>query len=85
MSPGSIAAESGVWESAVTYDGFTWSFAADFDGDDDVMLPGCRHLDAVAAESGVSLRSKGDFTFDVAAGDRPGGVHPRGSPAGEFQ
>ena len=77
--PGSIAVEYGVWESHVTYDGFSWSFAADFDGDgdDDVMLPGGRHFKAVAAESGVILLNNGDFTFEVAAGDRPRGVHPR--------
>ena len=79
VSPGSIAAEYGVWESDVTYDGFSWSFAADFDGDgdDDVMLPGGRHFEAVAAESGVILLNNGDFAFEVAAGDRPRGVHPR--------
>ena len=78
-SPGSIAVEYGVWESDVTYDGFRWSFAADFDGDgdDDVMLPGGRHFEAVAAGSGVILLNNGDFTFEVAAGDRPRGVHPR--------
>ena len=78
-SPGSIDVEYGVWESDVAYDGFSWSFAADFDGDgdDDVMLPGGRHFEAVAAESGVILLDNGDFTFEVAAGDRPRGVHPR--------
>ena len=77
--PGSIAVEYGVWETNISYDGFTWSFAADFDGDgdDDVMLPGGRHFEAVAAESGVILLNNGDFTFEVAAGDRPRGVHPR--------
>ena len=79
VSPGSIAVEYGVWESNVSYDGFTWSFAADFDGDgdDDVMLPGGRHFEAVAAESGLILLNNGDYTFEVAPGDRPRGVHPR--------
>lgn len=79
VSPGSVAVEYGVWESNVSYDGFTWIFAADFDGDgdDDVMLPGGRHFEAVAAESGLILLNNGDFTFEVAPGDRPRGVHPR--------
>ena len=86
VSPGSIAVEYGVWESDVAYDGFTFRFAADFDGDgdDDVMLPGGRHFETMTPESGIILLNNGDFTFAVAAGDRPRGVHPRAVVMADF-
>ena len=86
VSPGSIAVEWNVWEGDVAYDGFRGfrlgyqtPFAADFDGDgdDDVLLAGGRPGVSVAPEPGVILLNNGDFTFEVAAGDRPRGVHPR--------
>ena len=81
-SPGSVAVEWGVWEADAVYDSIGTPFAADFDGDgdDDVLLAPA----AAAAGSnpsrtraGVILLNRGDFTFEVAAGDRPRGVHPR--------
>ena len=81
-SPGSIAVEWGVWEANVVYDSIGTPFAADFDGDgdDDVLLaPAAAPAgsDPSQARAGVILLNRGDFTFEVAAGDRPRGVHPR--------
>ena len=52
-------------------DVFLLPFAADFDGDgdDDVMLaPSDNTLEPA---TGVILINNGDFTFEIAAGDRP--------------
>ena len=81
-SPGSIAVEWGVWEANVVYDSIGISFAADFDGDgdDDVLLaPAAASAGSNPsnARAGVILLNRGDFTFEVAPGDRPRGVHPR--------
>ena len=81
-SPGSIAVEWGVWEANVVYDSIGTPFAADFDvdGDDDVLLaPAAAPAgsDPSQGRAGVILLNRGDFTFEVAAGDRPRGVHPR--------
>ena len=80
-SPGSIAVEWGVWEANVVYDSIGTPFAADFDGDgdDDVLLAPAgapAGSDPAHERDGVILLNKGDFTFEVAAGDRPRGVHP---------
>ena len=84
VSPGSIAVEWNVWEGDAAYDGFRGfrtgfgiRFAADFDGDgdDDLLLPGGRPFESVAPEPGVILLNNGDLTFEIAAGDRPHGVH----------
>ena len=84
VSPGSISVEWNVWEVDIADDdfrgfrpGYQTRFAADFDGDgdDDVLLPGGRPGVSVAPEPGVILLNNGDFTFEVAAGDRPRGVH----------
>jgi hypothetical protein len=77
-SPGSIAVEWGIWEGDVEYDEvFHLQFSADFDGDgdDDVLLaPSDNTLEPA---TGVILINNGDFTFEVAAGDRPRGVAQR--------
>ena len=77
-SPGSIAVEWGIWEGDVEYDEvFHLQFSADFDGDgdDDVLLaPSDNTLEPA---TGVILINNGDFTFKVAAGDRPRGVAQR--------
>ncbi len=80
VSPGSIAAELGVWQTDVDYDGTGYfPFTADFDGDgdDDVLLPGLNSSDESQPGDGVILINNGDFTFSVAHGDRPRGVHSR--------
>ena len=77
-SPGSIAVEWGVWEANVAHgDVFLLPFAADFDGDgdDDVLLAPSDNILSPAA--GVVLINNGDFTFEVAAGDRPRGINQR--------
>ena len=77
-SPGSIAVEWGVWEADVAHDavGF-FPFAADFDGDgdDDVLLAPTGLVRS--PRTGVVLINNGDFTFEVASGDRPRGVDQR--------
>ncbi len=78
VSPGSIAVEWNVWQADVTHDDVVFlRFAADFDGDgdDDVLLgPSDNVLDPA---EGVILLNNGDFTFEVASGDRPRGVVQR--------
>lgn len=78
VSPGSIAVEWNVWEADVPHDDVVFlRFAADFDGDgdDDVLLgPSDNILDPA---EGVILLNNGDFTFEVAGGDRPRGVVQR--------
>ena len=77
-SPGSIAIEWNVWEADVAYDDvFLLPFAADFDGDgdDDVLLAPSDNIRRPA--DGVVLINNGDFTFEVADGDRPRGVAQR--------
>ena len=81
VSPGSIAVEWGVWRSNLSDVTISNSFAADFDGDgDDDLLhtPAAarRQDDPSETRLGVILLNNGDFTFEVAAGDRPQGVHP---------
>ena len=81
VSPGSIAAE---WpflkipKADIGLESHLLPLAADFDGDgdDDVLLAGGRFL-SDELHSGVILINNGDFTFEVAAGDRPRGKHPR--------
>ena len=81
VSPGSISLEWGIWRSNLSDVTISNSFAADFDGDgDDDLLhtPGAarRQDDPSETRLGVILLNSGDFTFEVAAGDRPQGVHP---------
>ena len=78
VSPGSIAVERGVWEADVTHDDVVFlRFAADFDGDgdDDVLLGPSDNI--LEPAEGVILINNGDFTFEVAGGDRPRGVVQR--------
>ncbi len=78
VSPGSIAVEWDVWEAEVAH-GAVWleRFAADMDGDgdDDVLLAPAGNVPSPV--TGVILINNGDFTFEVAAGDRPRGVNQR--------
>ena len=77
-SPGSIAVEWGVWEADIEHDDIHFlPFAADFDGDgdDDVLLAPSDNIPGPGA--GVVLINNGDFTFKVAAGDRPRGIAQR--------
>ena len=78
LDPGSIDVEWGVWREAVGDVDVGIRFAADFDGDgdDDLLLAGASFAPAGDA-AGVILLNNGDFTFAVAEGDRPRGVHPR--------
>ena len=89
--PGTLLVEWGVWSEEVDYDDVGLRFAADFDGDsdDDVLIVGgwepadSTETDAVA-QRGVILLNNGDFTFTVARGDRPSGVHPREALLADF-
>ena len=78
LDPGSIDVEWGVWEAEVEHGAIGIRFTADFDGDGDgdLLLAGASH-DPAGDSAGVILLNNGDFTFAVAAGDRPWGVHPR--------
>ena len=81
VSPGSVAAECCIWSGDVSNVTTSNSFAADFDGDgdDDVLLtPAAASAedDPTLTRDGVILINNGDFTFEVASGDRPRGVHP---------
>ena len=80
LDPGSIEVEFGVWEAEAEgeWGPSLFPMAADFDGDgdDDVFLAGASY----AADSegyGLILLNDGDFSFSIAPGDRPRGVHPR--------
>ena len=93
--PGTLLVEWGVWRGEFDYDNADglW-FAADFDGDsdDDVLLSGrwappdstVRSEMATVAQRGAILLNNGDFTFSVANGDRPSGVHPREALLADF-
>ena len=78
VSHGSVAVEWDVWATDVTHDDVHFlRFAADFDGDgdDDVLLAPSDNIRSPA--EGVILINNGDFTFEVAGGDRPRGVVQR--------
>lgn len=78
LDPGSIGVEWGVWDAEVEHGKIGIRFAADFDddGDDDLLLAGASY--APTGDSiGVILLNNGDFTFSIADGERPRGVHPR--------
>ncbi len=78
VSPRSIAVEWDVWAADVTHDDVVFlRFAADFDGDgdDDVLLAPSDNI--LSPAEGVILINNGDFTFEVAGGDRPRGVVQR--------
>ena len=78
VSPGSLAIERSVWGANVAInDVYLLPFAADFDGDgdDDVLLAPSDNI--LSPASGVILINNGDFTFEVAAGDRPRGIAHR--------
>ncbi|MCY4011108.1 MAG: VCBS repeat-containing protein [Gammaproteobacteria bacterium] len=78
ISPGAIGFEGDVWAANVSYDYISLRFAEDFDddGDDDLVLAG-GEPEGGQPGSGAILLNDGDFSFRVAAGDRPTGVHPR--------
>ena len=78
LNPGVIDVEWGVWEAEVEHGDIALSFTADFegDGDYDLVLAGGSYAPE-GESSGVILLNNGDFTFTVAEGDRPRGVHPR--------
>ncbi|MCY3965790.1 MAG: VCBS repeat-containing protein [Acidobacteria bacterium] len=82
VSPGSIAVEWDVWEAEIAHESLgDVPFADDFDGDgdDDVLIvpeAAPEGADPSDTRTGLILVNNGDFTFEVAAGDRPRGVHP---------
>ena len=89
--PGALAVEWSVWHEEVDYDNPGLRFAADFDGDsdDDVLISGAIYpsgatVPTIVAQRGVILLNNGDFTFSVANGDRPSGVHPREALLADF-
>lgn len=77
LSPGAIGMDWPPWEAQVVYESTFGRFAADLDGDgdEDVVLAG-GSPDPIRPRAGVILLNNGDFTFTVANGDRPAGVHP---------
>ncbi len=81
VSPGTLGIEYSVWEGDVPYEYYLDHFGGDLDGDgdDDVILVGATYPNEpfTGAREGVILLNNGDFTFTIAAGDRPWGVHPR--------
>ena len=78
---GALGVEWGVWKNdAIAIDGgFLFAGDIDGDGDDDVLIAdGTSPPEPfLAAKTGVILLNNGDFSFSVAAGDRPNTVHPR--------
>ena len=90
VDPGALSVEWGVWGGEVDYDSVFLKYAADFDGDsdDDVLLSGwwdgTDSTRPIVAQEGVILLNNGDFTFSVARGDRPSGVHPREALLADF-
>ena len=91
VDPGTLAVEWGVWREEVDYDNVGLRIAADFDGDsdDDVLISGAIYpsdstAPTIVAQRGVILLNNGDFTFSVANGDRPSGVHPREALLADF-
>ncbi|MDE0359789.1 MAG: FG-GAP-like repeat-containing protein [Rhodospirillaceae bacterium] len=82
VSPGEIGVEWGIWEVSVRSTSLGLHFSADLDddGDEDVVVAGAVYprsdYDGTAWEGSILLNN-GDFTYTVAAGDRPAGVHPR--------
>ena len=90
VDPGTLSIEWGVWRGEVDYDSIFLMFAADFDGDsdDDVLISGwwdkADSTRPFVAQEGVILLNNGDFTFSVAEGDRPSGVHPREALLADF-
>ena len=86
VEAGTLSMEYDVWKKEVNYESIGFRFSGDFDGDgdDDVLIAGDGAVypsDSVAptivAHQGAILLNDGDFTFSVAEGDRPSGVHPR--------
>ena len=85
LSPGAIRMEWPPWETYVAHDRIGLRFAGDFDGDgdDDLVVVGSSRSPAKPG-SGLVLLNNGDFTFTVADGDRPSGVHAREALAADF-
>ncbi|MYF68653.1 MAG: VCBS repeat-containing protein [Proteobacteria bacterium] len=85
---GTLGVEWGVWSGEVQHDGIFLLFAADFDsdGDDDVLIAANHSSEEPPAEAsdGVILINNGDYSFTVAAGDRPSSVHPREALMADF-
>ena len=85
VDPGTLSVEWRIWYEEVNFDNVGGiKFAADFDGDedDDVLIgaaiyPSDSAAPTIVAQSGVILLNNGDYTFEVAKGDRPSSVHPR--------
>lgn len=91
VDAGTLLVEWSVWHEEVDYDNVGLRFVADFDGDsdDDVLISGAIYpsdstVPTIVAQRGVILLNNGDFTFSVANGDRPSGVHPREALLADF-
>lgn len=93
VDPGTLLVEWSTWQQEVNYEIVGLKFAADFDGDsdDDVLISGRwdppdpnDQSQMAVAQLGVILLNNGDFTFTVANGDRPAGVHPREALLADF-
>ena len=91
VDPGTLAVEWSVWYEEVDYDNVGLKFVADFDGDsdDDVLISGAIYpsgstIPNIVPQRGVILLNNGDYTFSVANGDRPSGVHPREALLADF-
>lgn len=89
VSPGTIGIEWSVWEERISNVSISYSFVADFDsdGDEDVLLAAeaaTEGSDPSLTRSGVILFNNGDLEFEVAAGDRPQGVHQARTVMADF-
>ena len=88
VEAGTLSTEWGIWNEEVNFDNAGGiKFATDFDGDsdDDVLISGgwdppdstSWSQATIVPQRGVILLNNGDYTFEVAKGDRPSSVHPR--------
>ena len=78
---GTLGVEWSVWSGAAQHDAISLIFVEDFDadGDDDVLIGAATYPSEpfAGARKGAILINEGGYRFTAAAGDRPGGVHPR--------